>query len=262
VGRRRACGLACLNRSTLYYKHRGRDWRALLLRMKELALARPRYGYRRLQILLRREGFHANHKVVHRLYQQEGLGLRTKRRRKHVARTRVPLPMPSRPNERWSIDFVSDALADGSRFRALTVIDNYSRECLAIEVARSLPSHAVIAVLSRIVTERGKPLAITLDNGTEFTSNVFDAWAYEQRIALDFIQPGKPVQNAFVESFNGSFRDECLNAHWFTSLDDARTVIAAWRDDYNSQRPHSALDDLAPMQYVQRLMAWSGQHLM
>lgn len=221
-------------------------------------MARPRYGYRRLHVLLKREGWVVGHRMVFRLYGEMGLGVRTKRRRKFVARPRVtPAPSPQL-NACWSIDFTADQLVDGRRFRTFNAVDNFSRECLCIDVEHAFPSKAVTLVLDRVIATRGKPNLIRLDNGTEFTANHFDAWAFTRGIQLDFIAPGKPMQNGFIESFNGRFRDECLNAEWFYTLGQARERISAWRIDYNRNRPHSALEDMAPEQYVARLLNWSG----
>lgn len=216
------------------------------MRLRDLAAARPRYGYNRLTVLLNREGWGVNRKRVYRLYREEGLGVRVKRRKKLVSRPRVPRPVPTRANARWALDFVADRTVDDRRFRVLTVIDVFTRECLVLQVARRLPSAAVTAALDAVIAERGRPAALSVDNGTEFTANHFDAWAYLHGIAVDFIRPGKPVENAFIESFNGRLRDECLNTHWFTSLADARQTIAAWRWDYNEMRPHSRLGGQTP----------------
>jgi putative transposase len=225
------------------------------MRLKELALARPRYGYRRLHILLGREGWHVNHKKVLRLYREEGLTLRIPRqKRKHASWVRVPLPKPTKPNQQWTADFVSDALADGRRIRILTVLDVCSRECLALEAAVSLPAGRVTQTLDRVIAERAKPVVITLDHGTEFTGRHFDAWAYQQGIRIDFIRPARPVENAFIESFNGRLRDECLNTHWWYGLDEARRALEDWRRDYNEMRPHSSLADLVPAAYVASLL--------
>ena len=214
--------------------------------LRVLAARRPRFGYRRLTILLRREGWRANHKRVYRIYRQEGLAVRCKRRKKLAAGARVVLPPPVRPNERWSMDFMGDTLASGRTFRTLNIVDDASRECLAIEVDTSLSGYRVARVLDRIAATRPLPAMIVSDNGPEFTSKILDAWAYERRVQLHFIRPGKPVENAFVESFNGKFRDECLNENWFQGLADAREKIETWRLDYNTVRPHSALGDRTP----------------
>jgi len=223
------------------------------MRLRDLAAARPRYGYRRLQVLLEREGWVANHKRVLRLYREENLQVRTKRRRKVAARPRVRMPAPSELNERWGIDFMADELVGGRRFRVLTLIDLHSRECLALKAGFSLPAETVTKVLDRIIQKRGAPVALTLDNGTEFTSKHFDAWAYRAGIQLDFIRPGRPVENSYIESFNGKLRDECLSATWFLSLSEAQEQLEAFRRDYNETRPHSSLGNLPPAVYVQQL---------
>ena len=220
------------------------------MRLHELAQARPRYGYRRLTVLLRREGWEINHKRIYRLYREDDLTVRIKRRKKLASRPRVRPPMADRVNDRWTMDFMSDGLADGRKIRILTVLDAFTRECLALKVGQSLPAQAVTDVLERVIAERGKPRVIQVDNGTEFTSNHFDAWAYLRDIQLDFIRPGKPVDNAHIESFNGRLRDECLNSQWFQSIDDAKRTIEHWRREYNELRPHSALGDLAPSTYA------------
>ena len=258
VSRQRSCGVLLLQRSTYYQKSVKDPLLELRMRLRELAMARPRFGYRRLTVLLQREGWRVGRHRILRLYQLEELGIRTKRRRRCVAQARAPLDAPTRRNERWCIDFVTDTLANGDRFRALTVLDMFSRESLTIHLARSLPASAVTAALDRVILQRVKPKAITLDNGTEFTSRHFDAWAFANEIHLDFIAPGRPVQNAFIESFNGRLRDECLNANWFSSMSEAAEGIEKWRLDYNKVRPHSALGNLAPEQYVARLLTYSA----
>jgi len=202
-----------------------------------------------IHTVLRREGWPVNRKRVQRLYREEGLAVR---RRGKKRRSQVPRPLRaplSGRNERWSMDFMSDTLSSGRRFRCLTIIDEFSRECLAIHVAHSIPAVGVIAVLERLREERGLPNVIVTDNGSEFTSRAFDAWAYARGVKIDFIQPGKPVQNAFIESFNGTLRDDCLNLHWFLSLRDAQVTIEDWRRDYNEVRPHSSLGGLTPTEY-------------
>jgi putative transposase len=249
---RRACRFTGFARSSQRYRSRRADRRALRERLHTLAVLRPRWGYRRLYVLLRREGYAVNRKLVHRLYREEGLAVR-RRKRKRVAVPRSPLAAPSGPNERWSVDFVSDALADGRRFRALTIVDDFTRECPAIEVDFSLPGERVVRVLARLAVARGLPRAIVLDNGPEFAGLALDQWAHGRGITLAFIDPGKPVQNAYVESFNGRFRDECLNESWFVSLADARHVIEAWRRDYNDARPHSGLAGRTPTEFARSL---------
>ena len=236
VSVRRSCGLIGLCRATFDYGHRRADDRALRARIREIAMSRPRYGYRRVHVLLRREGWEVNSKRVLRLYREEGLSIRTKRKRKSASHVRVPLPQATDRNQRWSIDFVADRLADGRAYRVLTAVDQKTRESLVLEVAFSLPSKRVTEALDSVIARRGKPQAITIDNGTEFTCHHFDAWAFARGIVLDFIKPGRPVENAFIESFNGRLRDECLNAHWFVSLREAQTVIETWRRDYNETR--------------------------
>jgi putative transposase len=228
------------------------------MRLRELALARPRFGYRRLHVLLRREGWKVNHKRVLRLYRLLELALRTKRRKRRAAETRLPIPIATRRNELWSLDFMSDQLVSGRWYRLLTVIDLGSRECKGILTAHSLPADKVTAFLDQLIEEHGKPAGLQLDNGTEFTSNHFDAWAFERGIALHFIRPGKPVDNAWIESFNGRLRDECLNLHWFDDVEHAGKETEAWRCDYNECRPHSSLGNLAPAEYAERLMTWAG----
>ena len=216
--------------------------------MREIANTRIRFGFWRIYILLRREGWRVNHKRIYRLYKAEGLNLRTKRpRRRKAAANRMDRIVLTGPNQSWSMDFVSDALFDGRKFRALTVVDNHTRECLAIEVAQSLTGDDVVRVLTNIAKERHQyPLRTQADNGPEFVSLTLDKWAYENGVTLDFSRPGKPTDNPFIESFNGSLRDECLNTNWFMSLQDAQEKIETWRQDYNHFRPHSSLDDVPP----------------
>lgn len=228
------------------------------MRLRELASSRPRYGYRRLWILLVREGFQVGHKLVYRLYKEEGLQIRPRRRRKAASETRLDLPQAASPNERWSMDFVSDSFADGRRFRVFAVIDQFTRECLVLHPGVSLGARDLTKTLAEAVRIRGRPKAITCDNGSEFTSRHFDAWAYEEGIQIDFIRPGKPVENALIESFNARFREECLSQSWFQSLVDAQAASAAWMQDYNESRPHSSLGDLAPAEYAAKLLLGPG----
>jgi putative transposase len=232
---RRACALVGIGRSTARYRSRRRGDEELRRRLRELAAERPRFGYRRLHILLRRDGIAVNHKRVERLYRAEGLGLRRRTRKRTAQDGRGRPDAPSRPNEQWAIDFVSDALARGRRIRLLAVLDVCTREALAIEVDASLPGARVAQVLERVAGDRGAPAQIVLDNGPELAGKALDQWAYARGVRLRFIAPGKPVQNAFVESFNGRLRDECLNRHWFLDLADARRTVEAWREDYNSE---------------------------
>jgi putative transposase len=250
LSERRACRLVGIGRSTLRYRSRPRpEEESLRRRLRELAAERPRFGYRRLHVLLRREGVIVNHKRIERLYREEGLAVR-RRTRKRVARDgRGRAAGPGRPNQQWGVDFISDALAWGRRIRLFTVVDVFTREALAIEVDTSLPGGRVVRVLERLGTERGVPDEIVLDNGPELAGKVLDQWAYERGVGLRFIEPGKPIQNAFVESFQGRLRDECLDRHWFVGLNDARQTIEAWRQDYNRARPHSALGYRPPEEF-------------
>jgi putative transposase len=227
---------------------------ALRQRLRELAGVRVRFGYRRLTVLLRREGWRVNAKRVYRLYRDEGLTVRTRPRKRLASRSRGPLPAPTRPNERWSMDFVSTRLADGRWFRTLTVLDVYTREALALVAERSLTGLKVAAALTPLVARRGAPTAITVDNGSEFMSRAMDAWAYAHDVRLAFIRPGRPVENAFIESFNGRLRDECLNSHVFVSIAEAQVVLDAWRLDYNAVRPHSALQDRTPVEWARHVI--------
>ena len=250
VSERRACRVAGVPRSTCRYRSRAYDQAPLRVRLRDLAAARVRYGYRRLHVLLRREGWRVNHKRVYRLYREEGLGIRVKRRRKRVAAPRVLPAPPRRPNERWSLDFLTDSLADGRRFRVLTLVDNVSRVSPAIEVGVSLTGERVVAVLERLRQTVGLPERIAIDNGPEFVSKALDAWAYQNRVLLEFSRPGKPTDNAFAESFNGHFRAECLDQHWFASLEEARQTAEAWRIEYNTERPHRSLGQRTPAAYA------------
>jgi len=251
MSERHACRLMGLGRSTHRYRERKteRDCE-LRTRLKELAARRMRFGYRRLTAMLMREGMPANHKRVYRLYREEGLAMRIRQRRRIRWNGTATGPAATRPNERWSMDFVSDCVSTGKVIRMLTLVDDCTRECPAIEVDTSLGGLRVRRVLDRIASERGLPEAIVLDNGPEFRGRALAAWSAERGVRLQFIQPGKPVQNAYVESFNGRLRDECLNANWFTSLRDARRKIETWRQDYNQQRPHSSLDYLPPAEFA------------
>ena len=224
---------------------------ALRLRLRELAATQVRYGYRRLTVLLRREGWQVNAKRVYRLYDEEGLKVRSVERKKIGRRQRVPQGQASAPNQCWSADFVSDKLVDGRSYRILTVVDQFTRECVALEADRSVHGKQVAAVLSGAIGERGgAPKSITVDNGSEFTGRVLEAWAIQHGVQLCFIRPGRPVENGFIESFNGRLRDECLNVEWFSSLLEARRTLTDWRDHYNQERPHSALADRTPTAFA------------
>jgi putative transposase len=248
---RRGCRLVGLSTATLQYQRHGRcDNRELLARLQAHAAVRPRYGYRRLHTLVAREGIVANHKRVHRVYRDAGLQVRRRRRKRRTRGERVPLAAPSRSGERWSMDFMADTLADGRGFRTLNIVDDFTRECVAIEVDRSLPGARVVRVLERLAETIGLPSVLVSDNGPEFAGRTLDAWAYRRGIELRFIRPGKPIENAYVESFNGKFRDECLNEHWFLSVAEAQPIIEAWRVDYNTVRPHRSPGQQTPAAYA------------
>ena len=250
VSERRACSVVGLPRATCRYQSVKVEDPQLRKDLRQLAAERPRFGYRRLHLMLKRKGWAINHKLVYRLYRQEQLTVRRRiRKRIAGARREVPAP-PTRPDERWSMDFVSDALADGRVFRTLNIVDDHSRECVAIEVDTSMGGSRVVRVLERLAALRALPLGIVMDNGPEFTGKALDAWAHASGVKLHYIRPGKPVENAYAESFNGRFRDECLNENWFTNLLDARTTIELWRRDYNENRPHSSLGGATPMEYL------------
>lgn len=252
VSIRRACKVVCLHRSNWHYKPHRREDRPLRQRIKEIAATRVRYGMWRIYVLLRREGFKDNHKRVHRIYKEEGLNLRSKRpRRNKAAARRLERPESTSLHQCWSMDFVQDQLFDGRKFRCLTVVDNFSRYCHAIRVGKSIKGIDVVEVMEALKKENKLvPKRIQVDNGSEFISKEFDKWAYENGVTLDYSRPGKPTDNPFIESFNGSFRDECLNMHWFLSLDDAYDKINRWVDEYNNFRPHSSLNDLTPAEVV------------
>lgn len=218
--------------------------------MKALAEQRRRFGSPRIYVMLKREGWRVNHKKVERLYREEGLSLRLRRRKKRASDIRIPMPVPQRPGQVYAMDFVMDRIVNGRRFKCLTMVDILSKECPVIEVDHSINGERVCRVLDRILEGRTKPEVLMMDNGPEFSGKTLDAWAYRQGIKLQFIRPGKPVENCFVESFNDKFRKECLNDNWFLSLREAQVRIEDWRKDYNEVRPHSTLDDLTPMEFI------------
>jgi putative transposase len=224
--------------------------RAVLERLQAHAAVRARFGYRRLHILLEREGLVINHKRVHRIYRAAGLQVRRRHRKRLTRAERISVPLPDQRLARWSMDFTVDTLADGRGFRTLNIVDDFTRECVAIEVDRSLPGLRVARVLDRLHATIGLPQSIVVDNGPEFAGRALDAWAYGRGVTLRFIRPGKPVENAYIESFNGKFRDECLNEHWFISLADAKATIETWRVDYNTVRPHSSLAGATPAHFA------------
>ena len=250
LSQRAACRLTCCPRSVAQYRSRRTDEPRIIERLTALALERRRFGYRRLTLMLRREGIVVNHKRVHRLYRQHGLQLRARRKRGvRYVRGNAVLPV-SRPNERWSVDFVHDTLAHGRRFRALTIVDDFSRECIAIEVDFSFSGQRVVQVLERLGQLRALPATLKSDNGGEFSAEVMLKWTGEHNIDLHFVDPGRPMQNATVESFNGRLRDELLNEHAFPTIFHARSAIEQWRMDYNTGRPHTALGGLTPTEYL------------
>jgi putative transposase len=238
-----------MDRSTLRYQGKQPDDSALRQRLRELAAERRRFGYRRLGWMLAREGHAMNHKRLYRLYREERLMVRRRGRRKRALGTRAAILLPHAINQRWSLDFVSDTLSDGRRFRILCVVDDFSRECLATVVDTSLSGVRVVRELERLGIERAMPQVVVSDNGTELTSGAVLRWT-TGRLAWHYIEPGKPVQNAFVESFNGRLRDECLNEHVFFSLAEARQIIESWRYDYNHLRPHGSLGALTPNEFA------------
>ena len=246
----RACRLAQFSRAAYYRKSQAKDQSALRLRIREIAYARPRFGYQRIHVMLRREGWPVNKKRVRRLYRLEGLQLRI-RRRKHMCLHRGPVPKPSAPGERWSMDFVHDQLLDGRPFRMLTAVDQLSRESPLIEVDFSMSGQKVAEALDSRLMDGSVPVSLTVDHGTEFTSKALEEWAWRRGIKLDFTRPGKPMDNGYIESFNGRLRDECLNVNQFWSIDDARAKIEAWRIDYNRHRPHGSLGHLTPSEFIQ-----------
>ena len=251
---RRACRLVKQTRSMQYYRSVKDPRNDLRAQMREIARTRVRYGYRRIHVLLRRDGWKVGKDQMYRLYREEQLQLRSKlpKRRKMVVMRRERI-RPRAANEVWSLDFVSDQLANGTRFRALTVVDVFSREALAIEVGQRLGGENVVAILNQLSAQREAPKYLFVDNGSEFSGRLLDMWAYHSKARIDFSRPGKPTDNCYVESFNGSLRDECLNVHWFETINDAKAIIEIWRRDYNEIRPHTALNDVAPQVYARSL---------
>jgi putative transposase len=259
MSERRACRIIEADRASVRYRSRRSKDGALRDRLRELAHERRRFGYRRLHVLLRREGHVVNRKRVYRLYREERLMVRRRGGRKRALGVRAPIALPSGANQRWSLDFVHDQMVDGRRFRILAVVDDCTRECLALVADTSIPGLRVARELDRIVVIRGKPMAIVSDNGTELTSNAMLRWADERHVAWHYIAPGKPTQNAFIESFNGRLRDELLNETLFRSLPHACAMLEAWRRDYNAERPHSRLGWLTPQAYAASLQTPSSQ---
>jgi putative transposase len=250
LSQRRVAQLIPVERMTLRYEHHRDPQEALRIRLRELAGSRVRYGYRRLTVLLKREGWEVNAKRIYRLYIEEGLIVRTKKRKERAQRQRVAQGSALRPDQKWSMDFVAQRLPDGRWIRVLTVIDQFTRECVTLLADNTLSGEKVATALDKALLQRSAPESITVDNGTEFTSKALDLWAYKNGIHLDFIRPGRPVENGYIESFNGRLRDECLNVEVFFNLADARRKLYLWRRDYNHNRPHSALDDRTPAEFA------------
>lgn len=248
---RRSCGLIHFHQSSFYYKtSKQRDDKMLKEKLLYLSEKRIRYGFPRLLALLRREGIKDNHKRIERVYKELGLSIKKRSKKKSRSHLRLVLEKAVRPNQIWSMDFVSDSLQSKKRFRAFTLVDDFTRECPVIEVDVSLTGKRIVQVLNRLKLTRKLPKIIICDNGPEFISQVLDQWAYENKVEIKFIEPGNPVQNAFIESFNGRFRDECLNQHWFLNLENAKSIIEEWRVDYESDRPHSSLNYKTPLEFV------------
>lgn len=251
----RSCRLVMLNRSTFYEKLKPRNHDYLKIRIRDIASARPRFGIRRVWAVLRRDGLKVNKKLVRKIYKELGLCLRWQKSKRRISHLRI-IPAPaSRPNQRWSLDFMSDKLSSGAKYRILNVIDIYSRKCLGCSVSRSFPSAKVTNELDKFARKAGGyPEVITLDNGTEFTSLIFDEWARKHGIKLDFITPGRPCENGFIESFNGRLRDECLEFETFRTLDEAQLKLSLWQKDYNYVRPHTSLKDQTPSKVWQSFL--------
>lgn len=249
LSERRACKATGILRGVFRYRSRKKDDSLFRVAIRDLAQSRPRYGYYRISVLLRRQGYKIGKKKTYRIYREEGLQIRTRRRKKTVSKRRLKLPRPKSVNKIWSMDFVHDNLANGERIRMLTIVDHFSRESVEIEVNKSLQAKDVIRCLERLKITRGLPKIISVDNGSEFSGNELDRWAHQNKVQLHFIRPGKPTENAYIESFNGRLRDECLNVNIFETVDDAKEIIEAWRDDYNNWRPHSGLGNLSPKEY-------------
>ena len=249
---RRACGLVGLHPKTYRYASLRPSDDGLRKRLRELASQRRRFGYRRLGLLLKREGIRLSHKKLYRLYTEERLTVRKRGGRKRALGTRAPMTLPQGRNQRWSLDFVADTLASGRRFRILTLVDDFTRECLGLVVDTSLTGLRVARELDRVAEVRGYPCMVVSDNGTELTSNAILTWQQQRGVEWHYIAPGKPMQNGFVESFNGRLRDECLNEHLFANINDGRQIIEEWRIDYNTARPHSSLNGLTPTEFATR----------
>ena len=253
VSAKKACRCLILHRSAYYYRCYTNPLTELRQRIRDLSHARVRFGYRRIYMLLQREGWDIGIKRVYRVYREENLGLRRKRPWRHVSAVHREQHAPAAgPNDVWGMDFVADQLADGRKIRTLTIIDLFTRECLSIEIGYRLRGEDVVAAMNHLKYDRGVPQRIACDNGSEFADGLMDFWAYTNKVKIDFSRPGKPTDNAFVESFNGRFREECLNTHWFESLEDAKEKIDGWVWDYNERRPHRSLKGLTPREFAER----------
>lgn len=252
MSERRSCKVVPIHRSTFRYEPKPRNDEHHRMAIRDVAQSRPRFGYKRILTILRRQGHQIGKNKVYRIYCEEGLQVRTKRRKKTVSRRRLSLPRPKAVNRIWSMDFVHDELVEGRSFRLLTIVDHFSRESVAIEIGFSLRAPDIIRTLSRLKLTRGLAKIIVVDNGSEFSGNEMDLWAHENGVQLHFIRPGKPTENAYIESFNGRLRDECLNTNIFYTLDEAKTVVEKWREDYNDWRPHSSLGNETPSSYAKR----------
>ena len=258
IGATRACGLVQISRSCYRYKSRRPDDSTLRGALRQKAQQRKRWGYRRLQVLLRRDGHMDHHKRIYRIYKEEGLQVRKRPRKRARTQRSFELQVSEGPNQRWSLDFMHDSTSSGRKLRILNVVDDYTREALWMEVSTSISGQHVTRVLDRLIELRGKPKNLLTDNGPEFAGTALDAWTYERKINHQFIQPGKPNQNAYVESFNGKVRDECLNEHWWRNIDHARNKIERWREDYNQVRPHSSLNKQTPEAFAEKSRAPLG----
>jgi len=253
---RHACRVLRVGRGTYRYLSQRKEWTELRSRIREIAQSRVRYGYRKIIVLLRREGWPVGKHLVYRLYKEEGLALKKKaQKRRKAIRYREERFQPTAPNQAWSLDFVADQLQDGRRFRSLTILDVFTRESVAIEVGQSLKGEDVVRTLNKLKHEGRTPKLLFCDNGSEFAGQAMDLWAYQNGVKIDFSRPGKPTDNAFIESFNGTFRDECLNVHWFETLPETKQLIESWRREYNESRPHRALKDRTPSEFASEYAA-------
>ena len=253
---RHACRVLRIGRGTYRYKSHHKEWTELRERIREIAKSRVRYGYRKILVLLRREGWQVGKHLVYRLYKEEGLALKKRpQKRRKAVRHREERFRPTAPDQAWSVDFVADQLQDGRRFRSLTIVDVFTRESVAIEVGQGLRGEDVVRTLNRLKHEGRTPKLLFCDNGSEFSGQAMDLWAYQNGAKIDFSRPGKPTDNAFVESFNGTFRDECLNVHWFETLAEAKQLIESWRREYNESRPHRALKERTPNEFASEYAA-------